>query len=220
MSKNDSEGFMNDSSGNKELPKMITDLSQVLKLDPPKDMTEMEQDLIVMAPDPLLRAASLTENLSENQTKFLLMKLHGMTDKKAREAVGIETAATVWRWKQDEEFKKAYDEVVNNPVEFARDQLNFAATKAVTRLTEFLDHRNVAVVQYAIDRILAIVGLEKPKKIEVEHTSKDSREELEELLDEWRKYKQDSEGSGAREVQNEQKLLRSEVLHDQQPTDS
>lgn len=118
--------------------------------------------------NPLIGAKGLIENLSDNQQRFLTAKLWGMTDAAAARAIEM-TPATVYGWKtNDEDFKLVYDAVTTNPILMALETTAFGLAKAIGRLTDMLDHPNVRVVQYAIDKLIQIGGLEKTR-MEVTH---------------------------------------------------
>ena len=174
----------------------------------------MIQEETLLTPNPLIKESLSVDALSQNQQRFLVAKLHGMTDSDAARAIGL-TPSSTYAWKKDPEYKKVYDGIVNDPLQFASEQITFATAKAVDRLISLLDHKSVAVVRYAIDKLVDLGGLSKPHRMEVLHTDATNREELDELTEAWRQHKLErqrenddsTDGDGAREVQNQHKLL-------------
>jgi hypothetical protein len=131
------------------------------------------------------------DSLSGNQEKFLAIRVYGVSDAAAARAVGI-SPGTVYKWKDDPEFRAIYDEVINNPVQFAAEVATFGLVKAINKLVALSDHNNIRVQQWAIDKLISIAGLEKQR---VEVTRRDEPD-LDSLLDRLEEHADDRRNGG------------------------
>ena len=170
----------------------LTALTQMMDGDYDLDHSEMDVEQSV-TPNPLIGAGGLIETLNDNQEHFLVGKLYGLSDKQAAEACNI-SPNTAYSWKQhNENFRLVYDKVTTQPVIMAAEVTAFGLAKAIHKLLLMLDHQNVRVVQYAIDRLIDLGGITK-SKVEVTHKS-GSTDDLDDILERLEERRAESEGT-------------------------
>ncbi len=153
-----------------------------------------------IAPHPLIRASHLLDMLKPKQEDFLVAKLYGMSDAGAMRAIDM-APQTAYHWKQDPGFKEAYDLVTENPVVMAAEVVAFGLAKAMNQLVNMLDHPSIAVQQFAIEKLVAISGIQK-QRMEVTHKNDPSDGDIDRLLDKLdeRTDKRAGDGTGDSEV--------------------
>ena len=167
-------------------------LTQMMDDDTDLDHSEMNIESLI-TPNPLIGAGGLIESLSATQEQFLVGKLYGLSDKQAAEASSI-SPATAYSWKQhNKDFRIVYEQVTTNPVIMAAEVTAFGLAKAIHKLVLMLDHTNVRVVQYAIDRLIDLGGVNK-SRVEVTH-KRGNTGDLDEILERLEERRAESEGT-------------------------
>lgn len=172
-------------------------------INPDDDYLDIGENKLIqpdaVTPHPLIYAGELVDRLTHKQEGFLVAKMYGMTDAAAARSVGVQPN-TAYHWKQDEDFKRLYTLVIEEPVVMAAEVAAFGLTKAINQIVKMLDHPSVDVQQYAIDKLIKIGGLDK-KRIEVT-TKNVSDDDIDRHLDaiERRRIERAGDGAGDREV--------------------
>jgi len=118
--------------------------------------------------NPLIGAGGLLEGLSDNQQRFLVAKMYGITDAAAARAISI-NPQTVYQWKTNSDFKEVYTLVTEMPVEMAARASAFGFAKSIDKIAQMMDSQDVKVVMWAIEKMLSIAAV---GKVRVEHTHK------------------------------------------------
>ena len=173
-------------------------LTQMMDDDTDLDHSEMNIESLI-TPNPLIGAGGLIESLNANQEQFLVGKLYGLSDKQAAEASSI-SPATAYSWKQqNKDFRIVYEKVTTQPVIMAAEVTAFGLAKAIHKLVLMLDHTNVRVVQYAIDRLIDLGGVNK-SRVEVTHKSGNTGD-LDDILERLEERRAESEGTAGGDSQ-------------------
>jgi len=146
------------------------------------DLEEEGENFIPTFTNPLIRLRDRLGGLRKTQERFLISKLHGASDAAAARSAGV-TPGTAYAWKKDSEFKRIYDEILEAPIEFVMESLQFTTARAMDKLSRLLEHPDLRYQMYAIDKVIQIGGLDNHTK-RVEYTGRVKREDIDDIIDE------------------------------------
>jgi hypothetical protein len=147
-----------------------------------EDLEEEGESLVPTFTNPLIKLRDRLGNLRKTQERFLISKLHGASDAAAARNAGV-APQTAYEWKKNPEFRRIYDEVLDKPIEFIMESLQFTTARAMDKLSRLLEHPDLRYQMYAIDKIIQIGGLDNHTK-KVEYTGRLKREDIDDIIDE------------------------------------
>lgn len=153
----------------------ILALSQ-LKEEQSRAIQSEEVQNSLLTTNPLIGAGGLLDELNDHQQRLLIAKMYGGSDASAARAAKV-NYSTLQGWKaNDEAFKQVYKMVTEMPVQMASQVSAFAFAKAVDKIVTLMDAQNIAVQQWAIEKMLGIASVGK-QRIEVTHRSEGANDD-------------------------------------------